>query len=355
MKKPIFLLFSVFFCVTAFTQIINGKVTDAETGLPLEGASVFAQNTTKGVITDKEGNYRLALGKGGFEIIFSFTGYTNRTANLDVTEDREFNIKLEKGDNSLSEVIVKNSNEVENGWEVHGQFFLDHFIGATPFSDSCTLENPQVLKFLYYKRNDRLKVLATEPLIIQNKSLGYSLRYQLDSFVHFFKSEVNSYRGYCLYSEMEGTEDEKNIWKKNRQQIYYGSRLHFLRSYYDSTLKAEGFTVDILSSVKANKFDRLSNPYDTTYYFFDDSTYNAELWFPSKVSITYNKKAPEKEYLEYYKLPLNVRVQLSYVDLIDSIVINPNGFFFDQKSWVNQGYWSWKNIADQLPNDYEPE
>jgi hypothetical protein len=52
---------------------------------------------------------------------------------------------------------------------------------------------------------------------------------------------------------------------------------------------------------------------------------------------------------------LNAKLQISYVDLSDGITIKPNGYFFDQKSWVNQGYWSWKNLADQLPYDYEPE
>ena len=102
------------------------------------------------------------------------------------------------------------------------------------------------------------------------------------------------------------------------------------------------------------KFSRIRSPYDTAYYFFNDTTANAELWFPVKASITYNKKAPEKRYLEQNGLPLDVKVQISYVDLADAILIKPNGYFTEQKSWVNQGYWSWRNLADQLPYDYEP-
>ena len=26
----------------------------------------------------------------------------------------------------------------------------------------------------------------------------------------------------------------------------------------------------------------------------------------------------------------------------------------EQKDWINQGYWSWKNLADMLPYDYLP-
>jgi hypothetical protein len=197
--------------------------------------------------------------------------------------------------------------------------------------------------------------LAEEPLQIANKSLGYNLRYQLDSFVYYYKTNINSYKGNCLYTTMEGSQEEQEIWASNRKAAYYGSRIHFLRSYYDSSLKQDGFTVDVLSSTDANKFNRLANPYDTSYYYFNDTTGNAELWFPQKASITYTKKAPEKDYLLQTHLPPDVKMQISYIDLLDGILIKPNGFFLDQRSWINQGYWSWKNIADQLPYDYEPE
>jgi len=343
------------FSVISFTQsTITGQVTDAETKLPLQGASVFAQNTTKGAITDKEGNYRLFLNKGGYELIVSYTGFVSNTIKVEANEDKQLNIELKKAEKNMEEVVIIASNEVADGWEKYGAFFLDYFIGATPFSDSCILMNPEALKFYYYKRSDKLKVLAEQPLLISNRSLGYDLRYQLDSFVYHYKTNINSYRGNCLYTAMQGTEEEEKKWKENRKAVYYGSRLHFLRSYYDSTLKQNGFTVDVLSSSDANKFHRLANPYDTSYYFFNDTTANAELWFPQKASITYTKKPPEKDYLEQTHLPADVKMQISYVDLLDGIVIKPNGFFFDQKSWINQGYWSWKNIADQLPYDYEP-
>jgi len=356
MKKPIlFILLSLVSLYSLAQFNIDGKVVDADTREPLTGASVFAQNTTRGTITDKDGLFHLYLDKGGYELIISFTGYTSQTITIQKAPDSTMIIEMKKADNSMSEVVVKSSYEVENGWELYGDFFMKHFIGSTPFSDSCSLENPDALRFLYYKRNDRLKVLASEPLIISNRALGYNLRYELDSFVYFFKNDLNSYRGSCLYSQMDGTPEEKAIWKTNRENAYFGSRLHFLRAYFDSTLKQEGFTVDVQSKNTPGKFARLVNPYDTAYYFYNDTTNEAELWFPVKASITFNKKAPDPSYLAQYKLPLNVNVQISYIDLLDGIVIQPNGYFFSQRSWINQGYWSWKNLADQLPYDYEPD
>jgi CarboxypepD_reg-like domain len=339
-------------CLAQFS--ISGKVVDSDTKEPLQGASVFAQNTTRGTITDKDGSFTIYFDKGGYELVISFTGYDSKTITVQ-SQDHNMAIELQKADNSMSEVVIKSSNEVADGWDKYGKFFLEHFIGKTPFSDSCLLENPEALKFLYYKRNDRLKVLAREPLRIVNRALGYHLNYQLDSFVYFFKSDINSYRGLCLYSELEGNPEDKKQWHQNREKAYYGSRLHFLRSYYDSTLKEEGFVVDLLSEKEDTKFERLANPYDTSFYYFNDSTNDVELWFPRKVSVSYYKRFPDKEYLRQFNLPQNVRMQISYLTLQDGIIIKPNGYFFDQQSLINEGYWSWKNLADQLPYDYQPD
>ena len=244
------------------------------------------------------------------------------------------------------------SNEVTNGWEKYGSFFLDYFIGRTANAKETKLENPQALKFFYYKRSDKLKVFASEPLKITNNALGYTLQYSLDSFVYYYKSGLNSYRGNCLYLPIEGDATQQASWARARSKSYLGSRLHFIRSYYDSTLKGDGFTVDILAEGSNSKFERLLNPYDSAYYFSNDSSGNVEIWFSRTASISYTKARPEAAYLEQMELPKNVPAQISYVELRDAILVKPNGYFTEQRSWVNQGYWSWKNLADQLPYDY---
>jgi hypothetical protein len=92
---------------------------------------------------------------------------------------------------------------------------------------------------------------------------------------------------------MEGDSSQQVRWDKSRKEAYLGSRLHFLRSYYDSTITEEGFTIDLPSAASITKFARLQNPYDTAYYYFNDTTANAELWFPAKATVIYTKKLPE--------------------------------------------------------------
>lgn len=84
-------------------------------------------------------------------------------------------------------------------------------------------------------------------------------------------------------------------------------------------------------------------------------TMQIEFYYPRKISVTYTKRKPEPEYIKKFRLPKNVAVQISYIDMLDGIAIKENGYYYDQKDWINQGYWSWKNIADLLPYDYLPE
>jgi CarboxypepD_reg-like domain len=332
---------------------VGGKIVDSATNEPLPAASVYCQNTTLGTVTNKEGFFSLSLKSGGYELVISFTGYETKQIRINHTDGIIPDIKMIKEEKSLGEVIVKTSNEVKDGWEKYGGFFIDHFIGTTPNSSKTRLLNPEVLKFYFLKRSNKLRVLATEPLQIENAALGYNLRYELDSFIYYYSTDINSYRGYCLYTEMEGSDSLKNAWTANRKKAYDGSKLQFMRSYYDSTLTEDGWTINLLDETNDKKFNKVADPYDTTYYGGLDSTLQIEIWYPRKISVAYKHK-PEPQYLKQYKLPLNVPLQLSYIDLRDAIAIKENGYYYDQKDWVNQGYWSWKNLGDQLPYDYNP-
>ncbi len=353
MKSCLFLL-SIFVSTIVFGQFtITGKVVDSTTKEPLFGASVFAQNTTSGTTTNREGEFSLSLKSGGYELIVSFTGYQSREIRISNNDNNPLQIDMTKEEKAMEEVVIRSSNEVKDGWDKYGKFFLENFIGSTPNALQCTLQNPEAVHFYYYKKSEKLKVLATEPIVISNLALGYNLRYQLDSFMYYYKTQVSSYRGYCFFSEMDSSFAQQRIWSTNRKKAYDGSKLQFMRSYYDSTLNEDGYEIALLDSIYDKRFDMISNPYDTAYYGMYDSTHEVEVYYPRKISVTYKKK-PEPEYLKKFKLPLNVGSQISYIDLLDAIGIKENGYFYDQKDWVSQGYWSWKNLADLLPYDYIP-
>jgi hypothetical protein len=356
--KPIsYLLLFIFLSCASLAQAqvtISGKIVDSTSREPLPGASVFAQNTTQGTVTNKDGEFSLTLKSGGYELIFSFTGYLTQQIQITDNKSQQLEIAMIKEDKTLGEVVIQSSNEVADGWEKYGDFFLSNFIGATPNSKKCIIQNKDVVKFYYYRRSDKLKVLATEPLLISNDALGYDLRYQLDSFVYYYKTDLSSYRGTCFFSEKTGSTPQELAWRTSRKKAYFGSKMQFMRSVYDSTLTKDGFTVTLLDDNDKNKFTRLPNPLAQDYYAMVDSVDHVELYYPQKISVTYLKSVPEDDYLKQYKLPMNIGVQTSYIEILDLIAIKQNGYYFDQKNWINQGYWGWKNLADQLPFDYLP-
>lgn len=348
------ILLSLFISPKVFGQFtVSGKVVDSASTEPLYGASVFCQNTTTGTTTNKQGEFSLSLKSGGYELIISFTGYQTKEIRITNIENAPIQVSLVKEEKAMEEVVIRSSNEVMDGWDKYGKFFLENFIGSTPNAAQCTLQNPEVVHFYYYKKSEKLKVLATEAIHISNKALGYDLRYQLDSFMYYYKTQVSSYRGYCFFTEMNGSFSDQKAWSENRKKAYHGSKLNFMRSYYDSSLSDDNFEIAMLNETNDKKFDPVQNPYDTTYYGVYDSTNEVEISYPRKISVTYKKK-PEPEYIQKFKLPKNVGAEISYIDLLDAIEIKENGFFYDQKDWVNQGYWSWKNLADLLPYDYIP-
>jgi len=359
MKKTAQFILFTFISIVAFSQSnfsVSGKVIDSASREPLAFASVFCQNTTQGTTTNKEGSFYLSLKEGGYDLVITYTGYRSRMIRISQDiKTTDLQIEMVKEEKSIEEVVIRSSNEVKDGWTKYGKFFLDNFIGTTPFASQTVLLNPEVLKFYYFRRSEKLKVLADSPLVISNNALGYNLRYNLDSFLFLYKTDICSYRGLGFYEEKTGTEDSIKFWKKNREKAYFGSRLHFMHSYFDSTLTDKGFIISLLDKENDKKFNKINEPFDTAWYTPADSVNEVDIYFPARISITYTKRAPENEYLKKYKLPMNVSQQVSYIDLLDVITIKQNGYYYDQKDWINFGYWSWKNIADQVPNDYIPE
>lgn len=338
----------------SFSQFtVSGVILDSTSREPLVKASVFCQNTTLGTVSNKEGSFLLTLNAGGYDLIFSYTGYKTQTVR--VTGDTRLEVLMVKEDVSMGEVIIKTSNEVPDGWTKYGDFFVDHFIGTTPNAALSKIDNPEVLKFYYYKKSNRLKVMATDALLIANYGLGYHLRYQLDSFVYYYNNNTSTYRGYCFYTPMDGPDSLQHKWTINRISAYKGSRLQFMRSYYDSTVQEDGWLIDMLDENSEKKFSKVRDLYDTLYYGALDSTNQVELYYPRKISITYTKKRPEPEYLKKMNLPKSVPWPISYIDIKQTIAITQNGYYYNQEDWVNQGYWSWKNVADLLPYDYVPD
>jgi hypothetical protein len=253
-------------------------------------------------------------------------------------------------------VVVKSSNEVKNGWEKYGDFFIENFIGTTNNSKQCSIKNKDDIKFYFSKKRNRLKVLATQPIEIVNEALGYNIKYTLDSFTYEYNTQVCLYTGYPLFEEKEASnEEQKNKWNANRLLAYNGSMLHFMRSLFNKQLKEDGFEIQFL--IKNNNTDtaiKLKNYYAAVNYNKDDSTQTVEI-LPnqSEVAVIYNNEKPEESYINDNPSE-STKFQLSVLSFIpkESVIIEQNGYYFEQTTITINQYLGWKKMADMLPFDF---
>lgn len=370
MKKKsllVFFLFSAclyFFNSPAFSQssfyIVKGKVIDKTTKSPLTGASVFAQNTTFGEASDAQGYFKIKLPNGGYTLVVSFTGYETENIRISNTSSDKDSLvfELSPKEKALEEVSVAISSEVKNGWEKYGSFFTQNFIGQSNFAKQCVIKNPEVLHFYFSKKRNRLKVLATQPLTVDNFALGYTLKFAIDSFTNEYNTNTNLFIGYPLFEEMQGTPDQQATWKKNRSIAYKGSMLQFMRSIYNRTLENDGFELQFIINNNNDEFPvKLQNVYGALNYEKDDSTNTVEFRpNQNEVAVIYKNARPEKTYLDSDPT-IKKDFQLSTLLFApgDPIVIEQNGYYYDQTDITTNGYLNYKKIGDMLPYDYIPD
>ncbi len=106
MKKilTILILFACFSTATFAQRTITGKVSDAVTGELLPSVSIVLDGTTKGTITDLDGNYTLDVPKEGGTLTFSFVGYINQ--KVAIGNQSKLDISLISDAKVLDEVVA---------------------------------------------------------------------------------------------------------------------------------------------------------------------------------------------------------------------------------------------------------
>ena len=81
-------LFSLFLLISVFTFAqntgsVSGRVLDAQSQLPLEGATVLIMGTSTGVVTDAEGYFKIEeIPAQSYNIEVSYLGFETQTLYL---------------------------------------------------------------------------------------------------------------------------------------------------------------------------------------------------------------------------------------------------------------------------------
>ena len=377
---------------------IRGKVTDSATGNPLPGCSVFINSSSKGTVTNNNGDFVMQnLPEGKFELIISSIGYeTYLYEYRDGQLPAQLKIALKQKTTVLSPVTVEPFIKQKKAWPVWGKTFLDNFIGKTPNARECVIKNLGALKFRFSKRYNRLTVTADEPLIIENRALGYTIRYQLEEFYCDYETHITLYVGYPLFSPMTGSEKKMIYWREQRKKIYYGSITHFMKSLFADRIEQEGYQAIRNVKIPNTEKQRIRELYKTLVPAAD----TFEIRQDGSVRKMNTKTAFAADSIPYYEMILgrpdfydrlspvtadsivstktDGSKSILFEGILHVVYSNPkqkanlksdiylmtpapvdlekNGGYYPSQELVLSGYWGiYEKIANTLPLDYLPE
>ncbi|MEI9944923.1 MAG: carboxypeptidase-like regulatory domain-containing protein [Chitinophagaceae bacterium] len=395
----------LFISLSVFSQqTIKGRVVNASTGEALAGSSVFINSTSIGTVADRSGNFELNnIPSGRYDLVISLIGYetnvfTFTSAELPLNLKVEMNLKVKELENVTVEPWV------EEGWDKWGLTFTESFVGRTPNAANCKIKNTNDIHFRYYKKTNRLTAYSDEPLVVENKALGYTIRYQLEQFEIDFKNNTTAYMGYPFFEEID--KNRKGLqrrWKEAREKAFYGSIMHFMQSLFKDSLVQNGYEVRRMKRLPNDEKERVKIAYrnsivikdsanrkilredlmpkDSLAYYhqvmrqkdyieiYGKTVLTADslivktegeykiLFFLDYLYITYKNELEDKAYLLYQHENRSAAFQRSYIWLVSGspISLDIHGNYYPPQELFSMGYWGWEEkTANLLPSDYLP-
>ena len=246
-KRNLFLIVFYLSFYTIIAQEITGVVIDSKTNEPLNGASVYYNNTTYGTITNVNGEFSIQDYKDlNTPLIISFMGYEKFVLeNLFFKKDLV--IPLVESLNLLNEVSLSSNDNWP--WALKLEEFKEHFLGRSDRGKACSIANEEALILKYDSKTKTLSAKSKEPIAIESRELGYIISVDLKHFVarYSYVSKNNKRRNVKLVNYYSSNHyrslvvDSISLISQKRIEAYQGSVLHFMRALSKNNLKQEGF------------------------------------------------------------------------------------------------------------------
>jgi hypothetical protein len=360
------------------TYSVNGKIIDKTTGNPVESACVYFANTTTGVYTNYNGEFKLSYPhKGEVNLVVSHVSYQTFSQKLILKKDSmHIIIELQVKVYDIQPVGITMTDPERN---LKLEIFSKGLIGQSRNALRCKLLNPDVLRFRGKIPDRKIEAEADSTLIIQNKALGYIIRYNL---VYFnFGSWNLSYYGYPYFEDQSGPTGNQRRVLTHRKEAYEGSKLHFFRSLYNNRLAEEGFVIheviekarDSVSLVQIGLLGDtmiVNHPRDYLVqtneilnlndYVLHDSISGAKiLAIQRPFEVVYTQSGEEYRYDDFTTYHVGMKrtrnMQTTIVRLKKGFLkIYTDGSCDKPDELITVGYWSYKQLADLLPYNYHP-
>jgi hypothetical protein len=342
-------------------QNVSGIVTD-DNGRPLRSATVFIGGSARVTLTDENGLFNFAsVAQGTFKLSAQMLGYESLTQNIIVNNTPvKVEFKLQPKPIALAQVNIGKRGKTDANLEL----FKQNFLGTSDNARQCVILNPHVINFT--TKMNLLLADADAFLIIENHRLGYRIHYLLQDFGYNKAEDIALYHGEFSFEEMEGTDEQKSQWAKNRLQTYQGSFMHFLRSVYANNTLENGFIARPMYGYKRLRVDDKTIDPDMAVIkdrpvLFDSLITVIDTGFMSfRFRMLYVSYAPQKAGI--FALNKSDTKKNRYSDSKTSIlklateqaIIDEKGSHTDYRDFYIHGNWAKARVGDQLPVEYKP-
>jgi hypothetical protein len=345
--------------LTAIGQYhLSGKILNLTDKKPIANASVFLSNATAGTKTNDDGTYEITNVRAGqYELVVSIVGYETYRQPLLVNNNITLpEIQLVPKAIALREVSIRPDPNRERNYNL----FKDEFLGHSEYARQCKILNPDMVDISYDELSKQLTASSYDFIEIENKALGYKIKYLLTRFIRDYRTGLLFYEGSALFESLPGKKHQQS-WEKARLNAYKGSSMHFLRSIIADQVAEEGFKVLRLVRKPDPKYNGLGNKYLETLY-------TAPLATADFAKLTNNKNLFALEFSDcLYVMHTNGKVidkdtGFFAGDMTSTVifekpdpVFDRNGIFLDPSSIGYDGDWGKSRIAELLPVDYNPQ
>ncbi len=313
---------------------VAGRIIENnQKGAPVPFAHVYLNGTSMGTQADVNGRFVLKnIPKGIYKFSISMVGF--KTSMKLTSIDSDLNNLVERLDENVTDLLeVRVKGQKDKVWNKSIRDFENEFLGRDISRSEVQILNREVIDVMYDKQKKVLTAKAEQPLLIENRNLGYLYRGFLVDFQKGTRRMSFKASGYFEPLKPSSPKQQAR-WEANRKRVFQGSIKHFLWSLYRNRLSDERFYAYYIKDrrdmgvVPEFKADEVIRPTS------DSTVFLLELTGMLSIDYTFNFR------------------QNSKVMPVSQIFFNQFGELIDPYSLELFGKMSENRMGKELPSDY---
>jgi hypothetical protein len=239
------------------SQTLKGRIKDAVTKEMLPSVNVYYSGTSKGTITDLDGEFEIAFYENSQSVLtVSLLGYVTQRFSDPLNTDLS-NIQLQPKVGDLPAVYINPDPWSRKKKE---KYFIQQFLGTTLIANKCTILNLDKVRMRFNPSTNKMSAYSEEPILVENRDLNYLVIYDLRDFEILFERielenvkisgdfEVPTHRmissffvGSAFFKELDEKDAKKRWVRRHRKRAYKVSEVRLFKLIAEDRFEKEKY------------------------------------------------------------------------------------------------------------------